>query len=385
MGRQRRKRQLSAGWVLLILLSLLVGCGQPMPTRVSTPGPSSLPEVTLARAPATLCRAATQLRLAPQVEGAWRQGDAAHWTLLSEGDEVLTEGRWRPENGELFVPFPDGETLAPGRYTLALALDDVTLTEHTFAISEETVTVDAFELALTPDGPTTLTLAPGARHVYLRCAYRGACPGAPYWITVRRESDAAEAGEVVCKRHGALPAARSTETVACYREQGAPLAPGAYHAELMVMGEAQATLRFDVASPPVTPSPTPSPTPTAIPPRVCEPLFTAAGLTSQGEPFLTQSRFEWYTQAIYAGSHCRNLRRGTPWEAQWYRNGERVRSAEGTWQGAETGVVWDSITGEPRSPFLLPGTYTVTLTLADTAPLTAELRLIPYIRPEPTP
>jgi len=70
----------------------------------------------------------------------------------------------------------------------------------------------------------------------------------------------------------------------------------------------------------------------------------------------------------------------------WYRNGVNVRAASGVWEATSgAGVIWDSITGIPGAPFLLPGEYTVTLTLDDTAPLTTTFRLIAYVRPEPEP
>jgi hypothetical protein len=107
--------------------------------------------------------------------------------------------------------------------------------------------------------------------------------------------------------------------------------------------------------------PAPSPTPETV---SCGPLFTAAGLTSDGEPFLPLTLFDWYTQVVYAGSTCRHLAPGTPWHSAWWHEGELVREADGTWQGASEGVVWDSLTGQPGNPFLVPGAYTVTLEIA---------------------
>ena len=84
------------------------------------------------------------------------------------------------------------------------------------------------------------------------------------------------------------------------------------------------------------------------------------------------------------GTQCEGLLPGTAWESVWYRNGVNVRAASGVWNQTDTaGVIWDSITGIPGAPFLLPGEYTVTLTLDGAEPLTATFRLIAYVRPEP--
>jgi hypothetical protein len=49
------------------------------------------------------------------------------------------------------------------------------------------------------------------------------------------------------------------------------------------------------------------------------------------------------------------------WQSRWYREGTLVREEAGIWDGANEAMVWDSLTGVPENPFLLPGSYTVTL------------------------
>lgn len=388
MGAERRNRFLSPVVVILMcgLVGSLAACASNA-TSPPTPTPIIPPQVTFEAAPDTLCQAATQIRFTPEALGVWPITVKAQWTLSHEGESaVLSQGEWQPGMGELFVAFPKGEALPPGRYTLALRADGITLGEHTFAIAEDTAAVTSLGLALTPSGPALTRLPGGTQHFYLRYTYQGACPGAPYWITVRHQD------AIVCTHNATLPQAEGTESVACYRKDGAPLEDGDYHAELTLMGRTQHTLDFTVGDDP-TPTPTASPTATATPAPtatpeppllVCAPPFAAAGLTPAGEPFLPQQRFEWYSQVIYVGTQCEGLRPGITWESVWYRNGVNVRVASGVWQETGgSGVIWDSITGIPGAPFLLPGEYTVTLTLDDTAPLTATFRLIAYVRPEP--
>ena len=117
--------------------------------------------------------------------------------------------------GELFVAFPKGEALPPGRYTLALRADGVSLGEHTFAIAADTAAVTSLGLALTPTGPVLVRLPGNTQHFYLRYTYQGACPGAPYWITVRHED------AIICTHNATLPQAEGTESVACYHSDGA--------------------------------------------------------------------------------------------------------------------------------------------------------------------
>ena len=390
MGTQHRSRSISLAVVVLVcgLLGSLVACASntsPPPT----PTPLSPPQVTFDAAPDTLCQAATQVRFNPEALDIWPITVKAQWTLTREGESAgLSQGEWQPGMGELFVAFPKGEALPPGRYTLALRADGVSLGEHTFAIAEDTAAVTALGLALTPSGPALTRLPGGTQHFYLRYTYQDACPGAPYWIAVRH------ADAIICAHNATLPQAEGTESVACYRKDGAPLEDGDYHAELTLMGRTQHTFAFKVGDDPIpiptatpiataTPAPTATPEPPAL---VCAPPFAAAGLTPEGEPFLPQERFEWYSQVIYVGTRCDGLLRGTTWESVWYRNGIDVRTASGVWnETGGAGVIWDSITGIPGAPFLLPGEYTVTLALNGTEPLTATFRLIAYVRPEPEP
>lgn len=381
MGSKNRKSLLRAAFLIVAVsvLGLITAC-TPAPTSVPTPTPP--PRLTFVEAPPVLCQAATQIRLVPLVSGEWPADTKAAWSLVATGANTdLGHGEWQPATGELLVAFPDGKALPPGEYHIALQLESNTLADHTFTVGEDATTVTALALAMSPGGPEILKLEEATSHFYLRYSYRGACLGTPYWIAVYRDA------ENICKHNATLPQESGTAAIACYRQDGAPLQNGPYRAEFTLMGEVQQRLAFEVGVPPVTPTPvpsaTPTPSPTPQPVPVCDSMFTAAGLTPKGDPFLPQERFEWYSQVIYTGARCVNLRAGAVWQTQWYRNGQPVRTAEGVWQGAAEGVVWDSITGEPRAPFLLPGTYTITLTLDDVAPLTAEFRLIAYVKPQP--
>lgn len=382
MGAKRRNHVVSC--VLLVITGVLLPVTACTPTPTSPPPPAPPPQVTFVESPVTLCGAATQIRLTPNVTGVWPNNAKATWELTAaKNASPLNQGEWYPAVGDLLVPFPGGKPLPPGEYHLTLRLNDVPLADYTFSTDDKTTKVTAFSLAMSPDGVDLAKLEENVQHFYLRYTYQDACPGTPYWIVVYHEED------IICNHNAILAQTSGTETVACYGKGGTPLHQGTYRAELTLMDQTQHNLTFEIGEPPVTPTPTATPTitpsPTPRPQLTCDPLFTAAGLTADGEPFLPQSRFEWYSQAIYAGTRCRNLARGTPWTTQWYRNGVPVHSAEGVWEGAGEGVVWDSITGQPRAPFLLPGTYTVTFTLDATAPLTAEFRLIAYVKPKPTP
>ena len=55
-----------------------------------------------------------------------------------------------------------------------------------------------------------------------------------------------------------------------------------------------------------------------------------------------------------------------------------MRQERGVWSGAAKGVVWDSLTGQPGNPFLLPGPYTVTLQIDTLAPLWTEFSVYAY-------
>ena len=386
MGAQCRSRSINFAVVVLVcgLVGLLAACASNTASP-PTPIPLTPPQVSFDVALDTVCQAATQIRFTPEALDIWPITVKAQWTLTHEGESaILNQGEWQPGMGELFVAFPKGEALPPGRYTLALHADGVSLGEHTFAITADTAAVTSLGLALTPSGPALTQLPSGTQHFYLRYTYQGACPGAPYWIAVRHRD------AIVCTHNATLSQTEGTESVACYRKDGAPLEDGDYHAELTLMGRTQHTLAFTIGDNPMptaTPAATATLVPTATPEPpapVCAPPFAAAGLTPAGEPFLPQERFEWYSQVIYVGTRCEGLLPGTAWESVWYRNGVNVRTAGGVWnETGGAGVIWDSITGIPGAPFLLPGEYTVTLTLDGAEPLTATFRLIAYVRPEP--
>jgi len=286
---------------------------------------------------------------------------------------------------ELFVAFPKGAALRPGRYRLILSVGDLQMADHAFTVDEDSAAITAFALAMAPTGPNVTRLATGIQHFYLRYTYADACLGTPYWISVRHND------VIICTHNATLPQESGVETIPCYRKDGAVLEDGAYEVELTMMGQVYHRDTFEVGDAPTPPPPTATPTlaPTATPtplPLACVPLFAAAGLAPDGEPFLPKDRFEWYSQVIYVGTRCENLPYAMSWESAWYRNGKPVRTATGVWSGSGgDGMVWDSITGIPRAPFLPSGTYTVSLTLEGSAPLTTTFRLIPYVKPETQP
>lgn len=362
--------------LILLMLAFLGGwaaCQSPAtPTPTSTP--AIAPEVTLPQATTTLCSAATHIRLTPRVQGAWPADNLAAWTLTAaDATDPLAAGTWSPASYELFAPFPGSAPLPAGDYALTLSLDGKPLARHPFAIAEAEPAITHHGLALTPAGPDVTRLVEGTRLIYIRYTYTGGCAGAPVWATVRYED------AILCTRRDTLPQASGTDWIACYREDGQALEPGAYRVELTLMGAAQSTFEFEVDAPPP-----PTPTPTPRPPQ-CDALFTAMGLAPDGTPLLPGERFEWYTQVVHAGSYCEHLREGTPWTSRWFRNGQPVHSAEGRWEGGERGILWDSLSGSPNSSFLLPGTYSVTLHVDATVVITGEFRLIGYVREETTP
>ena len=357
-------------WCLLVLgVYCLVACmavpvTSPSPP-VSTIPPPPLPAVDFAQSPASLCQAATQIRLRPDIGGAWPDGVLATWHLYVErGDEVLAEGTWSPDAGALFIAFPEGQPLPPGEYRVMLSLDDQAYT-HRFKIQNTSPHLNTLALALTPNGPDVNVLSEGTRLFYLRYVFEGVCTGSPLWINVTWN------GESLWGRTLTMEEERGEGTVPCYLDDGTPFVSGDYRAVLSLMGETSRGLSFRIGEK--------APEPPAI---VCGPLFTAPAISPEGEPFLPDTRFEWYTQSVFAGAECRHLRTGVTWKARWFRDGKEVRLAQGVWQGGESEVVWDSLTGQPR--FLLPGFYTVTLKVAAADPLTAAFRLIPYVRPEET-
>ena len=384
MGRGRRKRRNHphASFSLICLLAstmagLLLSACRPAstPEAVTTPRP---PTVRFLQAAPTLCRDATQLRLDVQVAGPIIQNEKASWSLYRKGkDQPLNQGPWSGESGELYIPFPDGSPLQPGDYEIRVKWQDRSLTRQPFTIQAEAPSVEKLGIALTPDGETQSQLMPGIRHIYVQLTYDNACPGAPYWLTVTQKD------AVVCKQNGGLDAQRGMVAIPCYQNDGQAFGEGTYDVTVTLMDDIRSTQTFAVTSPSPTPTPTstpsPSPTPTPTPlTPVCAPLFTAAGLTPEGEPFLSSSLFDWYTQVVYVGTECDHLVAGTTWQSTWYRDGEQVRTQEGRWAGEPKGVIWDSLTGVPGSPFLIPGTYTITLKIEATAPLTAEIEVLSY-------
>ncbi len=362
-------------WLILALWIGIPACATPPPPPDPTPTPVGVPTVTFPQAATTLCSAATHLRLVPRVQGAWPADGVAEWTLAAaDAAAPLISGTWMPESYELFAPFPGNAPLPAGDYALALHLDGEALARHPFAIAEAAPAITHHSLALTPAGPDVTRLAQDTRLVYIRYTYAGGCAGAPVWATVRH------ADAILCTRRATLPQASGTDWIACYREDGQSLEPGTYRVELTLMGTAQSTFEFEVDAPPPPPTPTPTP-----PPPQCDALFTATGLAPDGTPILPGERFEWYTQVVHAGSYCEHLQAGTPWASYWFRNGQPVRSAEGHWAGGASGLLWDNLSGTAEAPFLLPGTYSVTLHVDTTLVITGEFRLIGYVREQPAP
>jgi hypothetical protein len=275
------------------------------------------------------------------------------------------------QDGALLVPFPEGQPLSPGAYQLALLWRDVELAIHQFSVSSGQPRIRQLNVSLTPGGQPLQTLRPADEIFYVNYEFQAGCQGAPYWISVLNPSDA-----LLCGINGVLQSAEDRGELTCYRGEGQALEEGDYVAAVTLMGVVTRTLAFSVEAPMPTPTPTPEETP--VPPPVsCGRPFTAAGLTSAGEPFLPLSLFDWYTQAVYVGSACVNLRPGVPWTTVWYRDGESIREARGSWDGAAAGVVWDSLTGSPDNPFLASGAYSVTLQIAD-IPLQATFAVYAY-------
>ena len=356
-----------AGWALV----LLVSCTASPVTAPAEATPTPPPELRFPTASAELCREATQLRLQPLVDAAWPAELVAAWELTAAGDDAaLASGEWSPEQRDLFVAFPQGAPLPPGEYVLTLRVGDARVGHYPFTVCADEAQLTSLSLALTPDGPGMGHLPDGTRTFYLRYAYDAICPGAPLWVTVSRED------ETICTHSLSLTEARGEGAVACYRAEGAPLEYGSYRATLTLMGEEVGGFLFLVGEKPVA---TVATVETVYHP-VCEPLFTALGLTPAGEPYRHLERFEWYTQGVYAGTHCRDLPPQATWETHWYRQGEEVRVHHGVWAGPTEGVLWDSLTGTDAAPFLRYGTYSVTLTLADTTPLSASFRVYSYVR-----
>lgn len=372
MDPKNRNKRLIIILSALIISVVLNACSNPTATPTPEAPPPTLPEITFAAAPTRLCRSATQLRLHPQIKGVWPTDSTATWTLSAQGDAtLLATGTWSPPHNELFIPFPEGAALLPGNYTLQLTLNQELLAQHTFETDAVFPAITRQTLALTPTGPEIYKLEQGTRHFYLRFSYAGTCQSTPLWATISFGE------EIICTHQQVLNTAAGSGVVACYHEDSSPLESGTYRAELSLMGELQSGFSFEIGEKMLSTAGTAQTT-------SCEPLFTAAAITSAGEPILVQERFEWYTQAIYAGTRCQDLPRGSTWQSQWYRNGDIVYTSTGRLNNGDH-TVWDSINGTEANPFLLAGTYSVTLDIADLPRLNAEFRMVGYTSPESTP
>jgi hypothetical protein len=358
-------------WVVALLAFGMASCVRP-PAATPTAGegtPVPAPVLRFAETEERLCRKATQLRLRPLVAGAWSPDRSAEWYLSpADGGEVLTSGTWSPEEQELFVAFPRGELLPPGEYRVQITLEGQEVGRYTFAVRGEEPLLEDVGLSLTPDGPAVTDIEETPHLFFVRYAFENVCPGSPLWIAVDRGE------EPICRRKVTLAEAAGQGVEACYRAEGAPLEGGEYRLVITLMGEEAVRTTFRVGPEPVVETP---------PVPVCQELFTATGLSPEGTPFRALADFEWYTQAVYAGTRCRDLAPDLRWTSRWYRNGEQVRSEVGRWAGGERGVVWDSLTGTEDAPFLPPGTYSLTLSLEGlTSPLTSTFRVVPYVPPE---
>lgn len=347
----------------LILIGLLVlmgigACGAPDAPPATQPPVA--PSVVLLTPPTWLCSRATQLRL--EVRTSHRPDTPVSWTLVNGSGEALGQGTWQLTDGPLLIPFPDHRPLPGGLYELQLDWGDTPLVRHTFEVAAAPPRITRLDVSLLPQGQAVDMVPASSSVLFINTGYENGCLGTPYWLTVQDR-----AGQAICARHDTLTARTGSDAFPCYQAGGKPLAPGTYTATFTLADDIARQTTFAVVAPPTpTPQPTAAPTATPRPPRCSDP-FVAAGLTPTGEPFLPLTLFDWYTQVVYAGVHCRGLTPGQPWQAMWYHQGEVVRTAQGTWQGPTEGVVWDSLTGVPEDPFLRPGTYTVTLQVADTA------------------
>jgi hypothetical protein len=362
-------------WIyLLIVCGLLVACGEATPVRdqptkdVEPTVP--VPSLRFVNPPTLLCRDATQLRLRPIVEGAWPADTVATWEVRPGSETtVVAKGTWTLKERDLFVALPDGAPLVPGDYVFTLYVNAVEVVSHTFTVQGTAPRLKDVSLALTPAGPTITDLETLPRIFYLRYAYEAVCPGAPLWVTIMRED------EKVFNRNLALQTERGEDYVACYLDNGTRFEPGTYEAVLTLVGGEEARLTFHLEEAP--PAPEATQTPIAQDP-ICGAPSVAMGLTPDGRPFRPLERFEWYTQAVYVIAECRDLPQGLRWIARWYRNGEEIRVHRGEWEGDETGILWDSLTGTEEAPFLNPGTYTTTLSIGSQSPLKVGFRVVPY-------
>lgn len=253
-----------------------------------------------------------------------------------------------------------------GEYRVVLRMGSQDLWSHTFTVLADAPKLGRVEIPLTPNGLVVDRLPEQARIFYVHFRYAGVCPGALLWLSVSHDSGA------ICNRMVNLPDLDGDGTIACYREDRAPLEVGTYHATLTKDEPGRWDENVEVG----TESTPPSPPPTYV--VGCDSPVVDAVLDSTGKPLLTRDRFEWYTQAIYVGAMCHDLSPAASWEALWYRDGALVREFQGVWTGAAEGILWDSHTGTLEVRFLHFGMYSVTLTISATTPLTTAFRVVGY-------
>lgn len=365
-------RRRSLVWLSLTGI-LVAGCTALSPMALPatfTPEPTrlALPQLKLNDAPENICRDATQFQFLPLTVGPWPQNVGATWALfLEEQTTPLESGNWTPGQ-ELFVAFPKGEPLPPGRYTIDLMSGTLRAGAHTFTVLDTDPQITDLAIWQTPDGPPTVQLPDGTRIFYLHAVYSSVCPGAPLWITVKNTDET-----VICTEKLTLDAANGELEVPCYHPGGELFTYGDYLATWELMGKEQYDLVFQIGEAPLPP---------AQYATMCTPLFAAAGLSPEGKTFRAGERFEWYTQAIFVGTSCSDLAPETSWETHWYRNGQEIQHRQGVWSGATGDLIWDSLTGLEEAPFLNPGAYSVTLEIAALAPLTTTFTILQYIRGE---
>ncbi len=355
-----------------LLLLGLVACEDVAPTPSATAIEEArrftFPGVRFVAPAETLCREASQLRLQPLVEGEWPQGEAATWTVRdADATAPLLEGTWAPAERDLFVALPKGESFPPGLYTVTLEMAGESLGRHTFKVLEQPPTLVTTTLGYTPDGPYVEAFAAPLPVFYVHYRYEGVCPGTPLWVAVRQED------ALLVNRQTTLEAVAGEGALPCYAAGGELFESGAYSVTLGLGGGPVTTLPFRIESGEVPPR--------RYTPR-CGAPFTAIGLSPDGEPFQPTDTFPWYTQGVYVGAACRGLPPTFPWSVTWYRNGEALATHTGQWQGAERETVWDSLGGTENNPFLIAGTYTVTLTISDTLTLETGFRVVPYVPSE---
>lgn len=378
MDTQRQRRRIAAlgSFGVLIMAGLLLAACGPFLIPASTPSPPRPPDIIVLDAPERVCGTATQLRVEIQTSTNYADNAPGTWALTDPSGDTVHEGTWIFREGAFLVPFPEGH-LEPGSYSLKLEWESLEIAYHGFVVDAAMPAITELSILHVAPGSPLAQLDEEVDLFYITYAFEGGCVGSPYWIVVRDEQ-----GGTVCSRDDTLEKTSGSDTLVCHLEGEAPLESGTYEVEMTFMSVSK-TASIDIEPPPPTPAPTHTPTPRPTPgPVTCDPLFTAAGLSPDGEPSVILTIFDWYTQAVYAGSACRNLTPGTRWRSTWQREGEPIRETNGVWEGPTEGIVWDSLTGKPDNPFLLPGTYTVTL-IVEKTPLSATFEVFEY--PSATP